>query len=160
MVNLSSTLVSLKKLTAFMIVIVVLTVSTILFFELFVAQPINLPTFMLHIADIAIIFVFGLTAIYFLARTKKLLESHIGVQAATVLQFFLLAIASITMTFGVLGVFGVPFSTLLTGAGIISVTVGLIISTFVGRILSGLWFLRLTSSKSVKTLWLIICLEK
>ncbi len=128
---------SLKKLAVFMIVIVILAISTIFVFGLFVAQPINLPIFLRHLSDISIIFAFGLTAIYFLFRTKPLLAPHIGVQAATVLQFFLLAIALITMTFGVLGVFGVPISTLLTGAGIISVTVGLIISTFVGSILSG-----------------------
>ena len=41
------------------------------------------------------------------------------------------------MTFSVLDIFGVSLSTLLTSAGIISVTVGLIISTFVGGLLSG-----------------------
>jgi small-conductance mechanosensitive channel len=49
----------------------------------------------------------------------------------------MLAVAVLFMTFGVLNTLGVSPQTLLTSAGIISVTVGLIISTFVGGILSG-----------------------
>ena len=41
------------------------------------------------------------------------------------------------MSFGILGVLGVSPQTLLTSAGIISITAGLVISTFVGGILSG-----------------------
>ncbi len=41
------------------------------------------------------------------------------------------------MTFIILGIFDFSLSTLLTSAGIISVTVGLVISTFVGGLLSG-----------------------
>jgi len=41
------------------------------------------------------------------------------------------------MSFGVLHTIGVTPETLLTGAGIISITIGLIISTFIGGILSG-----------------------
>jgi len=43
----------------------------------------------------------------------------------------------IVMSFGVLHTLGVSPETLLTGAGIISITIGLIISTFVGGILAG-----------------------
>jgi small-conductance mechanosensitive channel len=48
-----------------------------------------------------------------------------------------MGIAILIMTFIILGFFDVSLTTLLTSAGIITVTVGLVISTFVGGILSG-----------------------
>jgi len=128
---------SLKKLAVFLILIVILAVTTVVFFELFVAQPINLPFFIHQLADVMIVFGFGLTVLFVLFRSKSLLTPHIGLQAATILQSFLIATAVAILTLIILGIFGVPLSTLLTSAGIISVTVGLIISTFVGGILSG-----------------------
>lgn len=128
---------SLRKLIAFLAFIIILAISTVLVFGLFIAEPVNLPTFFKQLVDVIIVFGFGLTALYLLSRSKPLMSPHIGLRAATVIQFFFLAIALVVMTFITLGIFGVPISTLLTSAGIISVTVGLIISTFVGSILSG-----------------------
>ncbi len=128
---------SLRKLVAFLAFIIIVAISTVLVFGLFIAEPVNLPTFFKQLGDVIIVFGFGLTALYLLSRSKPLMSPHIGLRAATVIQFFLLAIALVVMTFVTLGIFGVPISTLLTSAGIISVTVGLIISTFVGSILSG-----------------------
>ena len=56
---------------------------------------------------------------------------------ATIIQFLSFGLTVLVVLFIVLGIFNVPFTTLLTSAGIISVTVGLVISTFVGGILSG-----------------------
>jgi small-conductance mechanosensitive channel len=72
-----------------------------------------------------------------LRRARPLLTTRIGAQAASVLQFFIGAIVIVVMGFGVLHTLGVSPETLLTGAGIISITIGLIISTFVGGILAG-----------------------
>jgi small-conductance mechanosensitive channel len=102
-----------------------------------VAAPINLPMFVVQAFRIIIIMAFWLTAILLLRRAKPLMTPHVGIQAATILQFAMLAIAVLVMTFGVLNTLGVSPQTLLTSAGIISVTVGLVISTFVGGILSG-----------------------
>ncbi len=115
----------------------VLAISTIYIFDLFVAAPINLPMFVVQAFRIIIIMAFWLTAILLLRRAKPLMTPHVGIQAATILQFAMLAIAVLVMTFGVLNTLGVSPQTLLTSAGIISVTVGLVISTFVGGILSG-----------------------
>lgn len=128
---------SLKRLIGFLTFIVILAFSTIYIFDLFVAAPINLPMFMVESFRIIIILAFWLTAILLLRRAKPLLTPHIGIQAATIIQFAMLAVAVLFMTFGVLNTLGVSPQTLLTSAGIISVTVGLIISTFVGGILSG-----------------------
>jgi small-conductance mechanosensitive channel len=135
---LAAIITSLKKLAAFIVFIIILAVSTLLVFEFFIAEPINLPTFLRQLAQITIIFTFWLTAIFLIARrVKPLLTPHVGIQAATISQYILLAIAVLIMTFGVLDIFGVSATALLTSAGIISVTVGLIISTFVGGLLSG-----------------------
>ena len=62
---------------------------------------------------------------------------RMGDQAATIVQYIMLAIAVLIMTFGILNILQVSATDLLTGAGIISITAGLVISTFVGSILSG-----------------------
>jgi len=128
---------SLERLIGFLAIIVILAISTIYLFDLFVAAPIELPMFLRQSARIGFILFFGVTAILLLRRIKPLLTPHIGVQASTILQFGFLAIAVIAMSFGILGILGVSPQTLLTSAGIISITAGLIISTFVGGILSG-----------------------
>jgi small-conductance mechanosensitive channel len=128
---------SLKRLAVFLIFVVILAISSIYIFDLFVAAPINLPIFIIQSLRIIIILAFWLTAIFLLRRVKSLMTPRIGIQAATILQFAMLAVAVLVMTFGVLNALGVSPQALLTSAGIISVTLGLIISTFVGGILSG-----------------------
>jgi small-conductance mechanosensitive channel len=128
---------SLKKLAALLIFIVILAASTILFFELFVAGPTNLPMFFDRLVEISLVFIFTLAALFFLRRIKTVLTPRIGLQVATILQFLSMGTAILIMTFIILGYFDVSLSTLLTSAGIITVTIGLIISTFVGGILSG-----------------------
>jgi len=115
----------------------ILAISVIYIFDLSVATPINLPIFLVQSVRIIIILAFWITAILLLRRVKPLMVPRIGVQAATILQFALLAVAVLIMTFGILNALGVSPQTLLTSAGIISITVGLVISTFVGGILSG-----------------------
>jgi small-conductance mechanosensitive channel len=128
---------SLRKAAVFLLLIVIIATATVLFFELFVAEPINLPALVRQVANIAIVFIFFLPVIYVLSQLKQLLTPHLGVQAATILQFIFTAFAIIAIVFIVLDIVGVPLTTLITSAGIISVTIGLIVSTFVGGILSG-----------------------
>lgn len=128
---------SLRKLAVFLIFIVALAAGTIVFFELFVAGPTNLPAFLDQLANISIIFIFTAVALFFLRRVKALLTPFIGLQAATITQFLSLGIALVIVVFIILGIYQVPLTTLLTSAGIISITVGLVISTFVGGLLSG-----------------------
>ena len=128
---------SIEHLIGFLVLIIILAISTIYIFDLFIAAPIELSTFLRESTEIAIILFFGLTSLLLLRQAKPLLTLHIGSQAATILQFGFLVIAIIAMSFGILGVLDVSPQTLLTSAGIISITAGLIISTFVGGILSG-----------------------
>lgn len=126
---------SLKKLAAFIVFIAILAVATIFIFEVLVS---GMPAISVHqIASLLLVFVFGLPVIYLLRNIKSLLSPRFGLQVATILQFISQGLAVLFMVFAILAVFNVALSALLTSAGIISVTVGLIISTFVGGILSG-----------------------
>jgi small-conductance mechanosensitive channel len=128
---------SFRRFAIILTFLIVLGLSTIYIFDLFVAAPINLPIFLRQAFRITLIFSFSLVTMLLLRRARPLLTTRIGAQAATVLQFFIGAIVIIVMSFGVLHTLGVSPETLLTGAGIISITIGLIISTFVGGILAG-----------------------
>jgi len=128
---------SLKRLVVFLTAIVILSISTLYIFDLFIAKPINLPMFTAQAFRITIILIFWLTAILILRRVKPLMTLRIGNQAATIIDYVVLAIAILVMTFGILNILGVSPTELLAGAGIISITAGLVISTFVGSLLSG-----------------------
>ncbi len=127
---------SLKKLAAFIILITFLAMVTVFVFELVLIGPPSMPT-RGQILETIIVFAFGLPVIYLLGRIKVLLTPRIGLQTATILQILSQGLAGLFLAFIILDIFEVGVSTLLTSAGIISVTVGLIISTFVGGLLSG-----------------------
>ena len=128
---------SFKRFAIFLTFLVILGISTIYIYDLFIAATINLPNFLTQAFRIIVILGFGLAIILLLRKAKPFMTKRIGNQAATVLQFSIGAIAVIVMSFGVLHTLGVSPETLLTGAGIISITMGLVISTFVGGILAG-----------------------
>ena len=137
MIQLAGLVDSFKRFAVVLTFLIVLSLSTVYLFDVFVAAPINLPIFSRQTFRIILIVGFWLVILLFLQRTKPFMTARIGAQAATVLQFSMGAIAVLVMGFGVLHTLGVSPESLLTGAGIASITIGLIISTFVGGILSG-----------------------
>ena len=78
-------------------------------------------------------------------RFRGFMTQRMGTQASTIIYYVMILIALLFATFGILETIGVRSTDLLTGAGIISITAGLVISTFVGSILSG--FLVFTNYK-------------
>ncbi len=128
---------SIKRLVFFLVGIVILAVATVSLFVLFIAQPINLPIIVEQIFGTIIILCFGISAMLLISRLKQILTPRIGLQVATVLQYGSLAIAFLIMSFWIMWILGVTPQDLLTSAGIVSITAGLVISTFVGGILSG-----------------------
>jgi small-conductance mechanosensitive channel len=137
MVKLAGFVDSFKRFTILLTFLIILGFSTIYIYDLFVAATINLPTFLTQVFRIILILGFGLTIILLLRQAKPFMTKRIGNQAATILQFSIGAISVLVMSFGVLHTIGVSPETLLTSAGIISITMGLVISTFVGGILAG-----------------------
>ena len=128
---------SFKRFAIVLAFLVILSVGTVYLFDQFVAVPTNLYVFSRETIRIFLIVGFWLAILLFLQRTKPFLTARIGAPAASVLQFSIGAIGVLVMTFGVLHTLGVSPESLLVGAGIATVAVGLIISTFVSGILSG-----------------------
>ena len=111
--------------------------GTLLIYDLFVQTPINLPDFLDNSIRITIIVGFWLTILVLISRSKHTITKHLGDQLTTIIQVLIASIAVLVMVFAILNVLGVSPQSLLTGAGIASITIGLIVSTFVGSILSG-----------------------
>ena len=128
---------SLQRLVLYLVITLVLTIGTIYVFHQFIAEPISLSKLIEQAAEIIIIVAFWLTAIAIIRHFKPLMTQRMGSQASTIVQYVMLAIAILIMTFGILNILQVSATDLLASAGIISVTVGLVISTFVGSLLSG-----------------------
>jgi small-conductance mechanosensitive channel len=128
---------SFKKFAAIMAFIVVLAISTVYLFDEFIAAPLNVFAFSRETFRIILIIGFWLIILLLLWRAKPFMTARIGAQAATILQFSIGAVAFLVMSFGVLHTLGVSPESLLTGAGFATITIGLIISTFVGGVLSG-----------------------
>ena len=128
---------SFKKFTIVLTFLIVLGFGTVYLFDLFVAAPINLFTFSRETFRIILIVGFWLVILLFIRHAKSFMTTRIGAQAATVLQFFMGTIAVLVMSFGVLHTLGVSPDSLLAGAGIATITIGLIISTFVGGVFAG-----------------------
>jgi small-conductance mechanosensitive channel len=128
---------SFKKFAIVLTFLIVLGSGVVYLFDLFVAAPISLFVFSRETFRIILIVGFWLVILLFLKHTKPFMIARIGAQAATILQFSMGAIAVLVMSFGVLHTLGVSPESLLTGAGIASITIGLIISTFVGGVFAG-----------------------
>jgi small-conductance mechanosensitive channel len=134
---LASLIDSFRKFVVTLALLVVLSLSTVYLFDQFVAIPIEPFAFSRETLRILLIVGFWLIILLFLQRTKPFMTARIGGPAATVLQFSIGALAVLVMSFGVLHTLGVSPESLLTGAGIATITIGLIISTFVSGILAG-----------------------
>lgn len=128
---------SVKRLAAVLILLVLLAAGTLLVYDSFIQVPINLPDFLDESIRIAVIIGFWLTILFFIRRSKPTIAKHFGDQPAIIIQVFLSTIAILVMIFALLRVLGVSPDSLLVGAGIVSVTIGLIMSTFVGSFLNG-----------------------
>jgi len=128
---------SFKRFAIILVFLVILSLGTVYVFDQFVSAPTNLLIFSRETIRIIIIIGFWLVILLFLQRAKPFLATRIGAPAAAILQFSIGAIAVMVMILGVLNTLGVSPENLLIGAGIATVTVGLIISTFVSGILAG-----------------------
>lgn len=128
---------SIKRFAVLLALLVFLAAGTLLIYDAFISSPINLPNVLDESIRLAVIVGFWLTILFFIGRTKPVIARRFGDQPATVVQLFLGSIAVLVMVFAVFRVFGASFQSLLEGAGIVSITIGLVMSTFVGSFLNG-----------------------
>jgi len=136
---------SLQRLVFYLLITLVLTIGVLYVFHEFIAQPISLSKLFEQAVNIIIGILAWSAAIVIIRRFKPYVTQRMGDQASTIVQYVMLAIATLILMFGILSIINVSATELLTGAGIISITAGLVISTFVGSILSG--FLVFTNYK-------------
>jgi small-conductance mechanosensitive channel len=115
----------------------IVTLSVVFAFDQFIAKPLGLPTLLSQTYRIMILIVFGLLIIFFIRRSNPLITKRFGVQIATIFQFFMVLAVVIVEVFSILDVFQVSGTTLLVSGGIVTVVIGLVISTFAGNILAG-----------------------
>lgn len=128
---------SLKRQIIVFLLLLVLAAATLFFYSNFVQEPTNLPEFLDKSIQIVIIATFWIINILFLRRATPTIKKRLGEQAATTIETFLAIIASIVLIFALLSTFGISLENLLVGAGIASITMGVIVSSFASNILSG-----------------------
>lgn len=137
---------SLQRLVLYLIVTLILTIFTLYIFHQFIATSISLLILLEESVRIIIILLFAGLALIIIRRFKPFITQRIGNQFSTIIQYFLTAVIVAAVVFETLNILQPNSATeLITGAGIITITVGLIISTFVGSLLSG--FLVFTNYK-------------
>jgi small-conductance mechanosensitive channel len=128
---------SLKKFALIMVLLVVVTFSVVFVFDQLIASQTTLSVLFRQTSRTVIVVVFGSIIILFIRRSKSLIARRVGAHPATIFQFFMLVIAIIVMIFAILHIFDVSPTALLVGGGVVSIIMGLVISTFAGNILAG-----------------------
>jgi small-conductance mechanosensitive channel len=128
---------TVKRFIVGLALLVGLAIVTSILYSFFMAIPISQHDYVSQIINVAIIVAFWATILLFIRRSKPLMTRHLGEHATNILQIFIAVIAVLIMIFAVLNAAGVSPQALLTGAGFASITIGLVVSTFVGGILAG-----------------------
>ena len=130
----------LKSVKKFVIAIILLSVATfaaIFLFEQMVAVPIKLSTVLIESIKTAMVIVSGSIVILLIRRFRTLMGRRVGHHPATIFSLFMALVTIIIMVFTILDIFQVSATTLLVGGGIVSLIIGLILSTLVGSTLAG-----------------------
>jgi small-conductance mechanosensitive channel len=128
---------SLKRFLLVLVLLAAVTLTVALVFDQMVAVSTKLSVLLAQTIRTVLVVAFGFIIILFIRRSRSLLSSRVGAHPATVFQFFMVIIVVIVMIFAVLNIFQVSTTTLLVSGGIVSIVLGLVISTFVGSILAG-----------------------
>jgi small-conductance mechanosensitive channel len=89
-----------------------------------------------QLAESVFIVVGGSVVLLFIKRLRRRLSLFFGAHAATIVTFIMALVTSIVAGFAILRVYQVPADTLLLGGGVITIVVGLAVSTVVGNIIS------------------------
>jgi len=128
---------SFKKFAIVLAILILLGITSVALFDFFFAPSLSAIAFSQETIRTLIIVGFWAVIVFLIRRAKPFMTVRLGAQPTTILQFFMIAVAVLVMSLGVLHAIGVSPPDLIEGAGIASLTVGLIVSTFVGGILSG-----------------------
>jgi small-conductance mechanosensitive channel len=132
-----------KREPAWRILIVFLVLVSMTLVSIFAFDELVVPTITLNVVflqTIRVLIVLATTgiAIFVIRRMKKAISSRTKTTIAAFFEFVMIAILLIMSSFSLLHIFNVDTNTLLISGGIISITVGLVVSTFVGDTLAGM----------------------
>jgi len=118
--------------------LIALIAVSIYVFDMIIAPKIQTDVFLSQAIKTLIILAFSTIAVLFIRKSKNMLSNRLGVEISNLFELIMIVLIAIISIFHVLHVFNVDTNTLLLGGGIISLTVGLIVSTFVGDTLAGM----------------------
>jgi small-conductance mechanosensitive channel len=127
----------IRRFVLILILLAVVTFSMVFLFDQLIAARIGLSALFAQTVRAMIVVVFGSFIILFIRRSKSLMSKYVGIHPTTVFQFLMVLVVGIVMVFAVLNIFQVSPTALLLSGGIVSIVMGLVISTFVGNILAG-----------------------
>ena len=115
-----------------------MTLISIFVFDELVAPKIS-PNivFVQTLRVLVVLFTTGV-AVFVIKRTKRFILGKTRTNAANFFEFVMIVLVILMSTFSLLHIFNVDTNTLLISGGIISITVGLVVSTFVGDTLAGM----------------------
>ncbi len=121
----------------------IITLLSVYAFDELVAP--SIPPNMLLLQTTRVLIVLATTgiAIFIVRRMKRVLSARIDPRPADLFEFLMIVLLVLISAFSLLHVFNVDTNTLLLSGGIISLTVGLVVSTFVGDTLAGMLVLLL-----------------
>jgi small-conductance mechanosensitive channel len=126
-----------KKFVAIIALLIVGTFAAVFLFEQLIAEPVKLQPLLMQSIETVIVIVSGSVVVFLIRRFKNVMGRRIGLHVATIFSFFMILIAMIVTVFTVLDIFKVSATALLLGGGIVTIVIGLIISTLVGSTLAG-----------------------
>ena len=136
--DLTNTGRSYESILMVFLILASMTFVSVFVFDKLVAPNISLNIIFLQTIRVLIVLVIAFTAVFIIRRMKKRISNRTGSQAASFFEFIMIALLFTVSVFSLMHIFNVDTSTLLIRGGIISLTVGLIVSTFVGNTLAGM----------------------
>ena len=128
---------SVKKFVTAIILLAICTSAAIFLFGQLIAAPVKLPILLAQSVETVIVIVSGSIIILLIHRFRYIMGKRIGLHPATIFSFFMVLIAVIIMVFAVLDILQVSATTLLLGGGVVTIVIGLVLSTLVGTTLAG-----------------------
>lgn len=125
------------KLTISIFAIVIVTWVLLFVFGEFVATRMGLADPLTRSIQVGVIIGIGVVVFYFFRNFEKSFGGGVSPHFRAIFNFLIIIIVALFVFFAVLNTLQVPASTLLIGGGILSIVIGLAVSTLFGNIITG-----------------------
>jgi small-conductance mechanosensitive channel len=136
-ISLTSILYQVRKFITSVVLLIIGILVTTFLFEQLIAIPANLQILVIQAIEVAIIVASSLIVVFLIRRFRSSLSIYSNPQVAAVFSFFMILVTIIVAFFAVLYTFQVSVDTLLIGGGIVTLVIGLVISTVFGNVFAG-----------------------